>query len=67
MVGFGIDVHPVAASELAATRALLRAGALPQLHEWTNRDIAADETWQQTSQQHYWRLVDGRLAPGDEV
>ncbi len=67
MVGFRIDVHPVGATERAATRAVLRARALPQLHAWVTRALAADETWQLTDHQHYWRLTDGRLTHRDEA
>ncbi|MEU1535050.1 hypothetical protein [Streptomyces fagopyri] len=67
MVGFRIDVHPVDAAERAATRAVLRAHALPQLHEWITQAIAADETWQSTPHQHHWRLNDGRLTHRDEA
>ncbi|MFJ8871010.1 hypothetical protein ACIRD6_35325 [Streptomyces sp. NPDC102473] len=64
-VGFQVDVHPVDATERAATRAVLRAQALPQLHEWITRAVAADETWRLTDHQHYWRVADGRLTRGD--
>ncbi|MFE7113515.1 hypothetical protein ACFU98_45715 [Streptomyces sp. NPDC057575] len=67
MVGVYIDVHPVDATERAATRAVLRAHALPQLHEWITQAIAADETWQLTDHQHYWRLTDGHLTDRDEA
>ncbi|MFF5711532.1 hypothetical protein [Streptomyces sp. NPDC012756] len=66
-VGFRIDVHPVDAADRAATRAVLREQALPQLHEWVTQAIAADETWQLTDHQHCWRLVDGRLTHRDEA
>ncbi|MGW1880492.1 hypothetical protein [Streptomyces sp. NPDC001975] len=66
MVGFRIDVHPVDATERAATRAVLRAHALPQLHEWITQAIAADETWQLTPHRHYWRLTNGHLTHRDE-
>ncbi|MEV0847596.1 hypothetical protein AB0J21_17300 [Streptomyces sp. NPDC049954] len=66
-VGLWIDVHPVAAADRAATRALLRTLALPQLHEWVTRGIDADETWRLTSHQHYWRLSGGLLSHGDEA
>ncbi|MFE2531415.1 hypothetical protein [Streptomyces sp. NPDC059371] len=65
-VGFRIDIHPVDATERAATRAVLKASALPQLHTWITQAIAADETWQLTPHQHYWRLADGRLTHRDE-
>ncbi|MFE2302941.1 hypothetical protein ACFXAW_32655 [Streptomyces sp. NPDC059445] len=65
-VGFRIDVHPVDATERAATRALLKARALPQLHAWIARAGAADETWRLTPHQHHWRLADGRLTRHDE-
>ncbi|MGW6741394.1 hypothetical protein ACWGDX_11770 [Streptomyces sp. NPDC055025] len=65
-VGFRIDVHPVDATERAAARAVLRAYALPQLHEWITQAIAADETWQLTPHQHYWRLTNGHLTHRDE-
>ncbi|WP_026178136.1 hypothetical protein [Streptomyces hokutonensis] len=67
MVGFRIDVHPVDAAERAATRAVLRAQALPQLHAWVTRAIDADETWRLTPHQHYWRLTDGHLTHRDEA
>ncbi|MEU3348279.1 hypothetical protein ABZ723_25440 [Streptomyces sp. NPDC006700] len=67
MVGFRIDVHPVDATERAPTRALLRAQALPQLHEWVTQAIAASEIWQLTDHQHYWRLTDGHLTHRDEA
>ncbi|MFI1794004.1 hypothetical protein ACH40D_37230 [Streptomyces olivaceoviridis] len=67
VVGFRVEVHPVDATERAATRAVLRAQALPQLHEWITRAIAADETWQLTPHQHYWRLADGHLTHRDEA
>jgi hypothetical protein len=66
-VGFRIDVHPVDAPERAATRAVLRARALPQLHAWITQAIAADETWLLTPHQHYWRLTDGHLTHRDEA
>ncbi|MEU1090677.1 hypothetical protein ACFYPN_28305 [Streptomyces sp. NPDC005576] len=66
MVGFRVDVHPVDTSGRAATRTLLRAQALPQLHAWITRAIAADETWQLTPHRHLWRLTDGRLTHRDE-
>ncbi|WP_329029188.1 hypothetical protein [Streptomyces sp. NBC_01423] len=66
MVGLHIGVHPVDATERAATRAVLRAQVLPQLREWVTRAIAADETWQLTDHEYYWRMADGRCtgAPG---
>ncbi|NEA49752.1 hypothetical protein [Streptomyces sp. SID10815] len=67
MVGFRVDVHPVDATERAATRAVLRAHALPQLHEWIRRAMAADETWQSTAHQRHWRLTDGHLTHRDEA
>ncbi|MFC9398138.1 hypothetical protein ACFTWS_34030 [Streptomyces sp. NPDC057027] len=66
-VGFRIDVHPVGAADRAAIRAVLRAQALPQLHEWVTQAIAADGTWQLTDHQHYWRLSDGHLTHRDEA
>ncbi|MFD4607133.1 hypothetical protein ACFWOT_03275 [Streptomyces sp. NPDC058440] len=66
MVGVYIDVHPVDATERAATRAVLQEHALPQLREWITQAIAADETWQLTDHQHYWRLTDGHLTHRDE-
>ncbi|MFE4449456.1 hypothetical protein [Streptomyces sp. NPDC056796] len=66
-VGFSIDVHPVDATDRAATRDVLRAHALPQLRAWVEQGVAADETWRLTGHQHYWRLVDGRLTHRDEV
>ncbi|MFI2763516.1 hypothetical protein ACH5A3_32365 [Streptomyces echinatus] len=66
-VGFRIDVHPVDASERATTRAVLRAHALPQLHEWITEAIMADETWRLTGHQRYWRLTEGRLIHHDEA
>ncbi|WP_406465652.1 hypothetical protein OHB07_32785 [Streptomyces sp. NBC_00111] len=66
-VGFQVDVHPVDATERAATRAVLRAQALPQLHEWIARAVAADETWRLTDHRHYWRVADGHLTHGDEA
>ncbi|MFG2674933.1 hypothetical protein [Streptomyces sp. NPDC048445] len=67
MVGFRIDVHPVDAVERAATRAVLRERALPQLHEWITEAIAADETWKSTPRRHLWRLTHGRLTHRDEA
>lgn len=67
MVGFRIDVHPVQAAARAATRAVLRAHALPQLHEWITQAIAANETWRLTSHQLYWRLTNGQLTHHDEA
>ncbi|MFK0102418.1 MULTISPECIES: hypothetical protein [unclassified Streptomyces] len=66
MVGFRIDVHPVDATERAATRAVLRAQALPELRAWITRATAAGETWRMADHQHYWRMADGRCtaAPG---
>ncbi len=66
-VGFRMDVHPVDATERAATRAVLRTNALPQLHEWITQALAADKTWQLTPHQQYWRLTDGRLTHRDEA
>ncbi|MCX4538861.1 hypothetical protein OHA79_48250 (plasmid) [Streptomyces sp. NBC_00841] len=66
-VGFRIDVPAVDATERAATRALLKAHALPQLHEWVTQAIAADETWRQTPHLHYWRLTGGHLTHRDEA
>jgi hypothetical protein len=66
-VGFRLDVHPVDATERAAVRAVLRARALPQLHAWVTRAIAADETWRLVSHQHHWRLADGHLTHRDEA
>jgi hypothetical protein len=65
-VGIFIDIHPVDATARAAARAVLRTRALPQLHEWVTRAIAADETWRLTPHRHYWRLTDGHLTHGDE-
>ncbi|MFC9943854.1 hypothetical protein [Streptomyces pratensis] len=67
MVGVRIDVHPVDAAERAAIRAVLRAHALPQLHEWITQAIAADESWQLTPHQRRWRLTDGHLTHRDEA
>lgn len=67
MVGFRIDVHAVDATERAPIRAILKADALPQLHEWITQAVAADETWQLTSHQHYWRLAAGHLTHRDEA
>ncbi|MFI5794106.1 hypothetical protein [Streptomyces sp. NPDC051677] len=64
-VGVRIDVHPVAAAERAATRAVLRSQALPQLLRWIEGAITADETWRLTPHQHYWHLTDGRLTHRD--
>ncbi|WP_093878429.1 hypothetical protein [Streptomyces sp. TLI_105] len=61
-VGFRIDVHPVEATDRAATRAVLRAQALPQLHAWITQAIAADETWQWVDHQRSWRLT-ARATP----
>ncbi|GED84283.1 hypothetical protein TNCT6_13680 [Streptomyces sp. 6-11-2] len=66
MVGLHMDVHPVDATRRAAIRAVLRAQALPQLHDWITRAIAADETWQLTPHQRYWHLSDGHLTHRDE-
>lgn len=66
-IGFRIDVHPVDATERAATRALLQTRALPQLREWVAQAVAADETWLQTPHRHYWRLTDGHLTHRDEA
>ncbi|MEH0545029.1 hypothetical protein QA802_18645 [Streptomyces sp. B21-105] len=65
--GIGIDVHPVDAGARAATRALLREQALPQLRAWVMRAITADETWQLTRHGRYWHLSDGRLTHRDEA
>lgn len=65
-VGFRVDVHPVAASERAATRAVLRAHALPQLRDWIAGAADAGETWRLTPHQRLWRLADGRLTHHDE-
>ncbi|MFJ7146981.1 hypothetical protein ACIQVT_02085 [Streptomyces sp. NPDC100445] len=67
MVGVRIDVLPVDAVERAAVRAVLRARALPQLHEWVARAIAADETWRLTPHQHCWRLSEEHLTHRDEA
>ncbi|MFF4895179.1 hypothetical protein [Streptomyces sp. NPDC001068] len=67
MIGFRVDVHPVDAARRAATRAVLLARALPQLHTWITRAIAADETWKLTPHQHRWRLADGHLTHHDEA
>ncbi|SER00066.1 hypothetical protein SAMN04487983_101076 [Streptomyces sp. yr375] len=67
MVGVRIDVHPVAATERAATRAVLRAQALPQLLDWITQATTADETWRLTPHQHHWRLTDGHLTHHDEA
>ncbi|MEV0735153.1 hypothetical protein AB0I51_04125 [Streptomyces sp. NPDC050549] len=66
-VGFRIDFHPVHAAERAATRAVLRAHALPQLRAWIAQSTDADETWHLTPHQRYWRLTDGRLTHHDEA
>jgi hypothetical protein len=66
-VGVRIDVHPVDATDRAATRAVLRSQALPQLLRWIEGAITADETWRLTPHQHYWRLTDGRLTHRDET
>ncbi|MFD8717723.1 hypothetical protein ACFV2H_06765 [Streptomyces sp. NPDC059629] len=66
-VGFRIDVLPVDATQRAAIRAVLRAHALPQLHEWITEGTAAGETWHLTPHQHYWRLSDGHLTHLDEA
>lgn len=66
-VGFRIDVHPVNATERAASRAVLRVHALPQLHAWITQAINADETWRLTPHQHYWRLAEGHLTHADEA
>ncbi|WP_327269586.1 hypothetical protein OG233_21690 [Streptomyces sp. NBC_01218] len=65
-VGIRLDVHPVDATERAAVRAALRAHALPQLHAWIMRAIAADKTWRLTPHQYHWRFADGHLTHGDE-
>ncbi len=67
MVGFRIDVHPVDATDRAATRTVLRAHALPQLREWIARAATANETWQSTDHQRHWRLTDGHLMHSDEA
>ncbi|MEV5004839.1 hypothetical protein AB0K74_13875 [Streptomyces sp. NPDC056159] len=67
MVGFHIDVHPVDATQRAAIHAVLRAQALPQLHDWITQAIAADETWQLSPHQRYWCLSDGHLTHRDEA
>ncbi|MYX73923.1 hypothetical protein [Streptomyces sp. SID3915] len=66
-VGFRVDVHPIDAADRAATRAVLRAHALPQLHAWIAQGVAADDTWQLTPHRHYWRLTDGHLTHRDEA
>lgn len=66
-VGVRIDVHPVAAAERAATRALLRAEALPQLLTWIEQTTTADETWRLTPHQHHWHLTDGHLTHKDKA
>ncbi|MEV7393916.1 hypothetical protein [Streptomyces sp. NPDC091215] len=66
-VGFRIGVPPVDATQRAATGAVLRAQALPQLHGWITRGMAAGETWHLTPHQHYWRLTDGHLTHRDEA
>ncbi|ELP70677.1 hypothetical protein ACKI1I_38570 [Streptomyces turgidiscabies] len=65
-VGFSVDVHPVDAAERAATRAVLKETALPQLHAWITQGLAAPETWRQTSHLRYWHLTDGHLGHADE-
>ncbi len=65
-VGVSIDVHPVDAAERAATRAVLKATALPQLHEWITEAVTATETWQQTSHLRRWHLTDGLLVHIDD-
>lgn len=65
-VGFRIDVHPVDAAARAATRAQLRAHALPQLRAWIEQALTADETWRLGDHQHHWRLSGGRLTHRDE-
>ncbi|MGW3105062.1 hypothetical protein [Streptomyces sp. NPDC001100] len=66
-VGFRIDVHPVDAPDRAATRAVLRAQALPLLRAWIAQSTDADETWRLTPHQRHWRLTDGRLTQHDEA
>ncbi len=65
-VGIRIDVHPVDAASRAASRDVLRAHGLPQLHAWVVQSLAADETWQLTAHRRHWRLSGGRLTYRDE-
>ncbi|MGW3113889.1 hypothetical protein [Streptomyces sp. NPDC001091] len=65
-VGFRVDIHPVAAGERAAVRAVLRAQALPRLHEWIAEGSAAAETWRLTPHERLWHLTDGRLTHEDD-
>ncbi|BDH03665.1 hypothetical protein [Streptomyces seoulensis] len=65
-VGFRVDVHPVAAGERAAVRDVLRAQALPRLHEWIAEESAATETWRLTPHERLWHLTDGRLTHEDD-
>lgn len=66
MAGVRVDVHPVDVTGRPGIRAVLRAHALPQLHEWITQAIAADETWQLTPHQHYRRPTDGCLTRREE-
>ncbi|MET7622724.1 hypothetical protein [Streptomyces sp. NPDC005408] len=66
-VGFRIDVIPVATADRADARAALRTHALPQLDEWINGALTADETWRSGSHRRYWRCVDGRVTHHDEA
>lgn len=66
-VGVYLDVHPVDATERAATRAILKETALPQLRAWITQALTADETWRLTDHLHYWHLTDGNLTETDEM
>jgi hypothetical protein len=65
--GIRVDIHTVDAGARAATRALLREQALPQLRAWVTRAITAHETWRLTWHGRYWHVADGRLTHHDEA
>ncbi|OIJ68234.1 hypothetical protein [Streptomyces mangrovisoli] len=67
MVGFRVDVHPVATADRAATRVILRERALPRLRAWIAGADEATETWLLTPHRRLWRLVDGRLVCEDDT
>ncbi|MFE9404263.1 hypothetical protein ACFYNY_21200 [Streptomyces sp. NPDC006530] len=62
-----IKAGPFRVGDRAATRAVLRAHALPQLQEVVAQATAADETWRFADHQHCWRLTDGYLTRRDEA
>jgi len=66
MQGFQIRVLPTRATERAATRAVLRQGALPSLDTWITQALDASETWLQTRHQRRWHLTNGLLTRHDD-